>query len=84
MKRSVRVVPALAASVAMIPAAIGASEAAPQGTPLLPDLDQEMPTQLVMTKSGKSWRLGFRLRGAQHRRGPADHRRPPAVARQDD
>jgi glucose/arabinose dehydrogenase len=79
MKRSiVRVIPAIAASFAMIPAAIGASQAAPQGTPLLPDLDQEMPTQLVMTKSGKSWRLGFRSAVRNIGAGPLiiDGRRP--------
>lgn len=62
MKPSIlRVIPALGAIALLIPAALGASAAAPEGEPLLPDLDQEMPTQLVLTKAGKtSWRLGFR------------------------
>ena len=39
MSRSiVRVIPAVVASLAMIPAAIAASQAAPEGRPLLPDL----------------------------------------------
>jgi glucose/arabinose dehydrogenase len=58
--RIVRVLPAVAAVAAMIPAALAASESAPEGRPLLPDLDQEAPSELVLTKAGRSWRLGFR------------------------
>jgi lysyl oxidase len=56
----VRVLPALAAIGLMVPAAIALGGQAPQGDPLLPDLDQEMPTQLILTKTRHTgWRLGF-------------------------
>jgi hypothetical protein len=55
-----RVIPALAAIGLMVPAAIALGGPAPQGEPLLPDLDQEMPTQLILTKTRHvGWRLGF-------------------------
>jgi hypothetical protein len=44
----------------MVPAAIALGGSNASGVPLLPDLDQEWPTQLVVTQSGTSWRLGFR------------------------
>lgn len=56
----VHLVPAIAAIAAMIPATLAVSGAPPKGDPLLPDLDQEMPTELVVTKAAHSWRLGFR------------------------
>jgi hypothetical protein len=57
----VRVVPALAATALMVPAALALGGTAPQGTPLLPDLDQEQPTELILTKPRHAgWRLGFR------------------------
>ena len=82
-----RVIPALGAIALLIPAALGASAAAPEGEPLLPDLDQEMPTQLVLTKAGKpgrtSWRLGFRSAVRNIGAGPLiiDGRRPSAGER---
>jgi hypothetical protein len=64
MSALVRLLPALVAIGAIVPAALAVGDAAPQGQPLLPDLDQEMPTQLVITKAGgkerPGWRLGFR------------------------
>ncbi len=56
----VRVLPALAASLLLIPAALAASGSEQQARALLPDLDQEMPTQLEITRAGHTWRLGFR------------------------
>jgi len=83
MNRSIlRVVPALAAGLLMIPAALGTSGAASEGKPLLPDLDQESPTQLVITKVSKpgrsSWRLGFASAVRNIGAGPliVDGRRP--------
>jgi hypothetical protein len=56
-----RVLPALAAIGLMVPAAIALGGSAPAGRPLLPDLDQEMPTQMIITKTRSAgWRLGFR------------------------
>jgi Lysyl oxidase len=54
-----RVVPALVAIAAMVPAALAASGPTPEGQPLLPDLDQETPSGLVLTKARSGWRLGF-------------------------
>jgi hypothetical protein len=60
MNALVRVIPALAAIGLMVPAAIALGGQAPHGQPLLPDLDQEAPTQLLLTKTRKAgWRLGF-------------------------
>ena len=86
MKRLfLRLVPALLGIALMIPAALGASAAAPAGEPLLPDLDQEMPTQLVLTKAGKagrtSWRLGFRSAVRNIGAGPLIIDGPPPVGR---
>jgi hypothetical protein len=55
-----RLLPALIAIGVMVPAAIAVSNPGPQGPPLLPDLDQEMPNQLIVTKGDRGWRLGFR------------------------
>jgi Lysyl oxidase len=54
-----RLLPALAAVAAIIPSAIALGGSAPGGQPLLPDLDQETPTGLVLTKARSGWRLGF-------------------------
>ena len=60
MNRSLlRLLPALAAIAAMVPAALAAGGTPSEGTPLLPDLDQETPTGLVLTKARSGWRLGF-------------------------
>ena len=60
MNRSLlRVLPALAAIAAIVPAALAVGGQAPEGEPLLPDLDQETPTGLVLTKARTGWRLGF-------------------------
>jgi hypothetical protein len=56
----IRLLPALLATVLLIPAAIGLSQAEPVGRALLPDLDQEPPSGLVVTRAGATWRLGFR------------------------
>ena len=55
-----RGIPAVVAVAAMIPAALAASQTTPEGRALLPDLDQEAPTEVVLTKAGEVWRLGFR------------------------
>jgi hypothetical protein len=58
-----------AATVRVLPAALGAlalvagARALPghaAGVPLLPDLDQEAPAQLVVTRAADGYRLGFR------------------------
>jgi hypothetical protein len=56
----VRLVPAALAIAAMVPAAIAASGSQAQGSRLLPDLEQEPPSGLIITASGHSWNLGFR------------------------
>jgi hypothetical protein len=55
----IRVVPAVLASLVL---AAGAHALSPPagGTPLLPDLDQEAPTNLIVTRAGAEYRLGFR------------------------
>jgi Lysyl oxidase len=55
----IRILPALAAPLLL---AAGASALAPHssGVPLLPDLDQEAPSELVVTRAGGEYRLGFR------------------------
>jgi hypothetical protein len=60
MNALVRVVPALVAIGLIVPAALAVGGTPPQGDPLLPDLDQETPTQLILTKAKGGWRLGFR------------------------
>jgi Lysyl oxidase len=60
VKRSLlRLLPAAAVTAAIVPAAIAAGGSAPEGQPLLPDLDQEVPSGLVLTKARSGWRLGF-------------------------
>jgi Lysyl oxidase len=60
VKRSIlRLLPAAAVTSAIVPAAIAAGGSAPEGQPLLPDLDQETPSGLVLTKARSGWRLGF-------------------------
>jgi hypothetical protein len=60
MNALVRILPALTAIGLMVPAAIALGGPAPQGQPRLPDLDQEVPTQLILTKTRHvGWRLGF-------------------------
>jgi hypothetical protein len=56
----IRLAPALVAIAAMVPAALAASGSQEQGPPLLPDLDQEAPTGLIITHSDAGWNLGFR------------------------
>jgi len=56
----VRLAPAALAIAAMVPAAIAASGSQPHGARLLPDLDQEAPTGLIITTSERGWNLGFR------------------------
>jgi hypothetical protein len=55
-----RLLPALAGIALMIPAAIAADNDSPTLEPVLPDLDQEAPGELVLTKARGQWRLGFR------------------------
>ena len=60
MKRALlRLLPAVVATAAIVPAAIAVDGSAPEGPPLLPDLDQETPSGLVLTKARSGWRLGF-------------------------
>ena len=60
MNRSLlRLLPALAAIAAIVPAAVSVGGSAPEGRSLLPDLDQETPSGLVLTKARSGWRLGF-------------------------
>src|SRR5215210_2422499 len=77
-----RLLPAMLAVALVVPAAIAVSQTSPQGTPLLPDLVQEAPSQLVITRAGKAahatWRLGFRSAVRNVGDGPLiiDGRRP--------
>jgi Lysyl oxidase len=59
MRSLLRLLPALALTAAIVPAAIAVDGSAPEGRPLLPDLDQETPSGLVLTKARGGWRLGF-------------------------
>ena len=56
---------------------------APEGEPLLPDLDQETPTELIIDASAdRSWRLGFRSAVRNVGAGPLIIDGAPAVAGQ--
>jgi Lysyl oxidase len=74
----VRLIPALAAVALIVPAALAAGGSTPQGRALLPDLDQETPSQLILTKARIGWRLGFRSAVRNVGDGPLiiDGRRP--------
>jgi hypothetical protein len=78
----VRLLPALAGIAVMVPAALAVDGSGEPGDPLLPDLQQEVPTQLVLTKARKSghatWLLGFRSAVSNVGAGPLiiDGRRP--------
>jgi glucose/arabinose dehydrogenase len=83
-----RTLPAVVAVIALIPAALAVSQTSPQpGTELLPDLDQEMPTLLEITRAGPkakpTWRLGFRSAVRNIGAGPLiiDGRRPSKAQR---
>jgi hypothetical protein len=55
----IRLVPAAAAIGALLPATLALSGTAPQGERLLPDLDQEPPSGLLVSRSPSGWQLGF-------------------------
>jgi hypothetical protein len=55
----VRLLPALGAPL-LLAGAFALAPGSHAGTPQLPDLDQEAPSQLVVTRSGGEYRLGFR------------------------
>ena len=82
----IRLLPALGAIVLLVPAAVGVSQAQRQGPALLPDLDQEPPTGLVITRAPAAaratWRLGFRSAVSNVGDGPLilEGRRPSRVA----
>jgi hypothetical protein len=81
----IRLLPALGATVLLVPTAIGLSQAERVGDPLLPDLDQEPPTGLVITHAAAparaTWRLGFRSAVSNVGDGPLilEGRRPSRV-----
>jgi hypothetical protein len=81
----IRLLPALAAVVLLVPAAVGVSRAQREGPALLPDLDQEPPTGLVITRAPATarvtWRLGFRSAVSNVGDGPLilEGRRPTRV-----
>jgi hypothetical protein len=74
----IRLLPAIAAILALVPATLAVSGNEPDPAPLLPDLDQEMPSGLELTRSGTTWRLGFRSAVRNVGDGPLiiDGRRP--------
>jgi len=85
VKRSLlRLLPAVAAMAALVPTAIAVGGSAPEGQPLLPDLDQETPTGLVLTKARSGWRLGFDSAVRNVGAGPLviDGERPSAGVRE--
>jgi lysyl oxidase len=55
----VRLVPAAVAVAVIVPAALAVDGAPLEGERLLPDLDQEPPTGLLVTHGRNGWRLGF-------------------------
>jgi hypothetical protein len=73
-----RLAPALGAAVLLSTAAVAVSQNAPEGPPLLPDLDQEAPSAVVITHVHRTWRLGFRSAVGNVGDGPllVDGRRP--------
>jgi hypothetical protein len=83
----IRLLPALCAVVVLVPAAVGVSRAEPQGATLLPDLDQEPPAGLVITRAPgparSTWRLGFRSAVSNVGDGPLvlEGRRPSRIER---
>jgi lysyl oxidase len=66
----VRIVPAALAIAAMVPAALAANGSQPHGARLLPDLDQEAPTGLIITSSHNRWNLGFNSAASNVGSGP--------------
>jgi hypothetical protein len=54
-----RLVPAAVAIAALVPAALAVNSAPLQGQRLLPDLDQEAPSGLLLVHSPRGWQLGF-------------------------
>jgi Lysyl oxidase len=54
-----RLLPAAAAIAAIIPATLAMSDAPLQGKRLLPDLDQEAPSGLLVARGRNGWQLGF-------------------------
>jgi lysyl oxidase len=84
----VRLIPALLAIGVMVPAALAIDKGPPPpGDALLPDLDQETPSGLILTRTrAEGWRLGFRSAVRNVGDGPLiiDGRRPgPGVKRMD-
>ena len=83
----IRLLPALGAIVLLVPTAIGLSQAEREGTARLPDLDQEPPTGLVITRADAparaTWRLGFRSAVSNVGDGPLilEGSRPTRVTR---
>ena len=55
----VRLLPAVISIGALVPAAMAISDAPSQGSRLLPDLDQEAPSGLLVSRAPHSWELGF-------------------------
>ena len=85
MNRSfIRLVPAIAAIAAIIPSALAMSDSPLQGERLLPDLDQEAPSGLLVTHGAQRLAARLRVGGPQRRRRPARHRRPPHQPRRGD
>ena len=66
----IRLVPALVAIAAMVPAALAAGGSQLETPSLLPDLRQEPPTGLIITSSGHGWNLGFNSAATNVGAGP--------------
>ncbi len=77
-RAALRLAPVALAAAAIVPAAMAVSEPRAAGARLLPDLEQEMPAGLEVTRAGKEWRLGFRSAVRNTGDGPLiiDARRP--------
>jgi lysyl oxidase len=73
-----RLIPAAVGIAALVPAALAVSGAPLQGERLLPDLDQETPSGLLLVHSPRGWQLGFRSAVRNVGAGPLiiDGRRP--------
>ena len=68
---AVRLLPALVLVLLLVPVTLALSRTAPAGRALLPDLDQETPTGLVVTRGPHGdWRLGFTSAVRNVGRGP--------------
>jgi Lysyl oxidase len=69
-RAAIRLAPVAAAVAAIVPAAVALSDQQAAGQRVLPDLEQETPAGLVVTRHDGHWRLGFRSAARNVGAGP--------------